>query len=345
MSGALGVGVIGLGVGESLAEAFNRHADCAVVALCDLDAGRLAQVGARYPGARRHRSAEALIDDPAVSIVVVASYDDHHAPQILRALKAGRHVFAEKPLCLSENEALDILAALQRAPELRLSSNTILRMSPRFRALRDEIAGGRMGKVFYAEADYNYGRLHKLTEGWRGRIPNYSVMLGGGIHLVDLLLWLLGTEVTEVCGYGNSIAGRAAGSGFAGHDLSAALLRFADGTVAKVAANFGCVTPHFHRLLVYGTQATFENALPDALRYVSRDPATPPERISAGYPAVGKGDLVPGFVDAVLRRGCAVVSERDVFAALATCFAIDRAIASGRPEPVRELWNVTGATA
>ena len=40
--------------------------------------------------------------------------------------------------------------------------------------------------------------------------------------------------------------------------LSVGLLRFADGTVAKTAANFGCVYPHFHRLSIYGTTATFE---------------------------------------------------------------------------------------
>jgi predicted dehydrogenase len=336
-----GVGVIGLGVGESLAAAFAAHPDCALVALCDLDEARLAQIGSRFPQARQYRSADALIDDPAVRIVVVASYDDHHAPQIIRALQSGRHVFAEKPMCVSEEQASSIRGALRKAPGLRLSSNTILRMSPRFRGLRDEIAAGRMGKVFYAEADYNYGRLHKLTEGWRGRIPDYSVMLGGGIHLVDLLLWLLDMPVVEVTGYGNAIAGREAGSGFKGHDLSVALLRFADGTIAKVVANFGCVSPHFHRLAVYGTNATFENALPDGLRYVSRDPAIPPEPVTTAYPGIGKGDLVPGFVDAVLGRGRAVVNEQDVFAALATCFAIDKAIATGRPQPVRDLWSMT----
>ena len=113
------------------------------------------------------------------------------------------------------------------------------------------------------------------------------------------------------------------------------LLRFADGTVGKVAANFGCVYPHFHRLSVYGTEATFENALPNALRYTSRDPGRAPEQVADGYPGMGKGDLIPSFVDAVLGRGQPIVSEKDVFSALSVCFAIDRAIASGRPEAVR----------
>ena len=51
---------------------------------------------------------------------------------------------------------------------------------------------------------------------------------------------------------------------------------------------------------------------------------------------MGKGDLIPSFVDALLGRGQPVVDEKDVFAALSVCFAIDRAIASGHPKPFAE---------
>ena len=88
-------------------------------------------------------------------------------------------------------------------------------------------------------------------------------------------------------------------------------------------------------LSVYGTDATFENALPNALRYTSRDPGRAPEQVADSYLGMGKGDLIPSFVDAVLGRGQPIVSEKDVFSALSVCFAIDRAIASGRPEAVR----------
>ena len=239
-------------------------------------------------------------------------------------------------MCVSESEAGAIREALARRPGLRLSSNTILRMSPRFRALRQEIADGRMGRVYYAEADYNYGRLHKLTEGWRGRNPHYSVMLGGGIHMIDLLLWLVGSEVVEVSGYGNALASRAAGSAFQGNDLAVGLLRFADGTVGKVAANFGCVYPHFHRLSVYGTEATFRECPAARLAlYLARSGAGARagcRRLSGRWERAisSRASWTPCWAE-----GQPIVSEKDVFAALSVCFAIDRAIASGRPEAVR----------
>ena len=54
--------------------------------------------------------------------------------------------------------------------------------------MRELIAAGELGELFHLEGDYDYGRRHKLTDGWRGRIPYYSVVLGGAIHMVDLLL-------------------------------------------------------------------------------------------------------------------------------------------------------------
>lgn len=333
----LGVGVIGLGVGAHLAAAFDHHPECRLAALCDQNEARLMEVGSQFPGAKRYRSAEEMIDDPGLQIVVVASYDHQHAFQILRALRAKRHIFSEKPICTTEAEAAAIREALAESPGLRLTTNTLLRASPRFLALHKEILRGNMGKLYYCEADYNYGRFEKLTRGWRGQSPRYSVMLGGGIHMIDLLLWLIGSPVIEVAAYGNAIAARSAGSAFSGNDLAVALLRFADGTVAKVAANFGCVFPHFHRLVLYGTKATFENALPDALRYTSCDPAVSPEHVVDAYPGMQKGALIPSFVDAIAGRGRAMVDEQDAFAALSVSFAIDRSLASGRPEAVNPI--------
>lgn len=328
----IGVGIIGLGVGERHAHAFHRHPECVIAALCDHDAVRLQALGAEFPGAHLHADAMALIDDPAVSVVSVASYDQDHHGQIVRALRAGKHVFAEKPLCLTVSELDDIRAAWRvGGGRVRLSTNTILRRSPRFTWLRQAISSGDLGRVYCIEADYVYGRLHKLTDGWRGSIPGYSVMLGGGIHLVDLVLWLTGERPIEVTAFGSGLA--SSGTKFQGNDMALALLRFESGMLAKIGANFASVHPHFHRLLVYGTRATFENAAEHAaeraLLWTSRDDAAAPEEVRQPYPAVDKGDMLPAFVDAVRGRGAPDVTEEEVFAAMATCLAADQSIAAG----------------
>ena len=173
------VGVIGLGVGERHAEAYAASPDCELVALCDLDQEKLDRAGERHPGVSVARSADELLDDGTIDALSIASYDSDHYEQVRRAIAAGKHVFVEKPLCQTEEQAREIHALLAAKPELVLSSNLILRLSPRFRLLKEWLGAGRLGTPYYLEADYEYGRLWKLTEGWRGDLDTYSVVLGG----------------------------------------------------------------------------------------------------------------------------------------------------------------------
>lgn len=330
---ALRAAVIGLGVGEQHAAGYDAHPDCRTVALCDLDAGRLAEVGARFPDCATTTDPAAIIDDAGIDVVSICSFDDAHHAQVTAALAAGKHVFVEKPLCVGRGELDTIRDAHVARPDLRLGSNLVLRRSPRFLDLRRRIRAGELGRLYLVEGDYNYGRLEKLTEGWRGRVPDYSVTLGGGVHIVDLLLWLTGERIVEVAAFGTGVATE--GTGYAGDDTRVALLRFASGMLGKVAANFACVYPHHHKLAVYGTRGTFENAPDGARLFTSRDPDDAPQRLETDYPGVAKHALIGNFVDAILGRAEADVTPEEIFACMDACLAIDEAVARGGPARVR----------
>ncbi len=319
----LKVGIIGLGVGERHIAGYREHPDCQVAALCDFDEGKRSEVAAKYPGVPMKASAEEVLDDPTIDAVSIATYDNYHSEQAARAIRNGKHVFVEKPVCLTEEEARRLRELLNEHPGLVLSSNLVLRMSPRFKTLKGMIESGDLGDLFYVEADYNYGRLHKLTEGWRGKLDFYSVVHGGAVHMVDLLLWLTGDSITEVQAFANAICSR--GTRFRFNDMVVSTVRFAGGVVGKISANFGCVMPHCHGLAVYGNRGTFINALDGARLYASRDPAQPPTEIRTGYPGVGKGDLIRSFVDAIIHGTRPVVTADDAFRAMSVCFAIERA--------------------
>lgn len=330
----LGVGIIGLGVGEQHIKGFRAHPNARVVALCDIDAAVRIRMKERYADLDIVADSETLIGDPRIDVVSIATYDDAHYNQVASALKRGKHVFVEKPLCLTVDEFRGIRSLLATRPDIVLSSNLILRRCPRFIELRSLIAQGTLGRLFHIEGDYLYGRLHKLTQGWRGDVANYSVTLGGAIHLIDLLLWLTNDRVRDVVAVGNGIA--SIGSRFGGVDMVTALLRFESGLTGKVSANFGSVYPHFHRLTVYGTEATFENGQSHGLLWRSRDSAAPEHMVSA-YPGAAKGDLIPSFVDAILRRGNALVEVSDVLATMAVGLAVDLSLAEGRMVKVAEI--------
>ncbi len=328
----LRVGVIGLGVGEAHIAGFEQDRRCRVTALCDIDGEHLAAVAARHPGKRTTTDPEMVLADPEIDLVSIASYDDAHAGQVIKAIAAGKHIFVEKPICFHDAEFAAISAALAANPSIRLSSNLILRRYPRFLRLKSLIEAGGLGALYYLEADYNYGRMEKIIQGWRGKLPFYSVVHGGGIHVIDLLLWLTGARPVDVVAMGTNIASRA--TDFRFNDTVAALLRFDNGAVAKVSANFPCVYPHFHDVTVFGTDATWRNGRDAARLYRSRDPDAAPDLLDDPYPGSLKGDLIPSFVTALLDGGKAEVECVDVLNAMAVSLAVERAAATGQPQRV-----------
>lgn len=312
-----------MGVGEKHIEGYKGHPDCEVVALCDFSDEKLAMARAKYPGVKLTHQADELLRDPEIDVVSIATYDNYHYQQIVQAINNDKHIFVEKPLCLYEGEAAHIRRLLQEKPDLKMSSNLILRMAPRFRRLKQMITDGDMGQLFYVEGDYNYGRLHKITDGWRGKIDFYSVVHGGGVHIIDLLLWLTGDRVVEVAAYGNNLS--SSDTSFRYNDMVVSILKFESGLIGKVAANFGCMSPHFHALSIYGTKATFVNGLKYGTLFESRDPTQAGRKITAAGHARHEGALVYSFVDSILNRSPAEVTEEDIFKTMSVCFAIEKA--------------------
>ena len=328
----LKAGIIGLGVGARHIQGFASHPDCRVSALCDIDPAKEKWAGEHHPECRFYRDAFDLIADPEVDIVSVASYDDVHYAQARAALKAGKHLFVEKPVCQRSEDLADLRELSEKRSDLRISSNLVLRLSPRFLWLKEQIRGHRLGRVYYMEGDYNYGRINKIVDGWRGGLDYYSVIQGGAIHVIDLLIWLSGELPAEVSVMGNGISTR--GTRFKFNDMAVGLVRFKNGMLAKVGANFACVMPHFHNLAVYGTKATFLNDLPDARFYTSREKDAAYQAVGQDYRSNKQGDLIYSFVDFIANWARPVVSIEDVFNSMSVCLAMDEAMDRPGPVPV-----------
>ena len=86
---ALRAAVVGLGVGERHIAGYERDPRCRVVALCDIDETRLAEVGARHPRCKLTSDPSEILTDPSIGVVSIASYDDAHYAQVMTALAQG----------------------------------------------------------------------------------------------------------------------------------------------------------------------------------------------------------------------------------------------------------------
>ena len=320
-AGLLGVGVVGLGVGEVHARAFAADPRCVLRWLYDPDRERAAALAAAVNDPGVADSFEQVLADPRVDIVAIASPDDVHFEQVMAALASRKHVFVEKPISRTLGELKRIKETLHESGR-HLASNLILRAAPLYRWLFDAIQAGELGDIYAFDGDYLYGRLHKITDGWRRDVENYSVMMGGGIHLVDLMLWLTGERPVRATATGNRIATR--GTAFRYRDFMAAQFDFPSGMVGRITANFGCVHRHQHVVRVFGTRATFIYDDAGARLHESRLPEAAARPVLLDSDAATKGDLIPPFVGRVLAGGGAGTAALD-FDSVCVCTAAERA--------------------
>ena len=144
-----------------------------------------------------------------------------------------------------------------------------MRYHPKFKKVKELINKKTIGKIYSIEGEYNYGRIEKLIKGWRGKIPFYSVVQGGGIHLIDLMIWITNSTPKEAISVGNKII--TSKSSFKFNDNNIAILKFKNDIIGKVTSNFSCVMPHHHTLKVFGSKGTIEVNKNEILLYKSRD--------------------------------------------------------------------------
>lgn len=332
----IGIAVVGMGVGEEHARALMSSKLCDLKWVYDLDSDKARAVAGKVGAGAIAKNFEDILEDPNVTAVVIASYDDAHFRQVMGAFKAGKHVFVEKPLCYTLDELLAVKEAwAKHEGKLKLSSNLVLRAAPLYRWLKEEIEEGVLGEIYAFDGDYLYGRIHKITEGWRGKVEDYSVMLGGGIHLVDLMFWLTDQRPSSVWCAGNAIATK--GTSFRYKDYVAAVLHFKSGMIGRITANFGCVHRHQHVIRVFGTKGTFIYDDSGSRWHGSANPDASPRVIDLPALPSSKGDLIEGFLSAIIHDEDLRPHTQNIFDVVSACIACDESLKQGREVEVQYL--------
>jgi predicted dehydrogenase len=136
----------------------------------------------------------ALLADPAIDAVVLATPHSQHAEQVIQAAAAGKHIFVEKPFTLDIAEAEAAVDATRRAGVvLALGHNR--RFLPAIHELKRLIDAGVLGEILHAEGNISAPAGYRLRPGgWRATAAESPAggMTGLGIHVVDALIHLAG---------------------------------------------------------------------------------------------------------------------------------------------------------
>jgi myo-inositol 2-dehydrogenase/D-chiro-inositol 1-dehydrogenase len=192
----------------------------------DVDAGR-AQAVADVTGAAVLADGFALIDDPSVDAVVIASHDSTHAELTLAAVNAGKPVLCEKPLAPTVAESAAVVAAERAAVgggTPLVSVGFMRRFDPGYVRMKDALIAGRVGPAVVV---HGYSRGVSSAPGATSELS----ITGSAIHEFDCVPWLLDSPISEVSWH----AGRQSSAvDPVLRDPQVLLLRTADGVLTTV---------------------------------------------------------------------------------------------------------------
>jgi predicted dehydrogenase len=146
------IGVIGYGYwGPNLVRNFSDQADATVTMVCDQRHERLAEAERRYPGVRVTTDPFALIANPAVDAVAVATPVGLHYELAMAALRAGKHVLVEKPMASSSDEASRLIDEAARRQAVLMVDHTFV-YTAAVQKMRELVTGAELGDVYYYDS-------------------------------------------------------------------------------------------------------------------------------------------------------------------------------------------------
>jgi myo-inositol 2-dehydrogenase/D-chiro-inositol 1-dehydrogenase len=201
----LGIGVIGAGVmgGDHARVVAGSVRGAEVRAIADADPARAAAVAQANGVGTVHSDPLALIAEPSVDAVLIASPDDTHVPYTLACIAAGKPVLCEKPLAPTAEGCIEVMAAEQKAGRRLVQVGFMRRFDPGYAAMRGERAGGAMGSPVMLHCAHR----NAVAPPW---FTSEMVITNSAVHEIDIVRWLLDDEYAAVTAFMRAGGGKPA---------------------------------------------------------------------------------------------------------------------------------------
>ena len=192
------------------------------VTVCDLDPGKLARIVQRYPSLNVTCHHEEVLANDDVDGVLIATPLVTHHPLAAEALRAGKHVFVEKPFTASSEQAVELIRLARRRERILMVGHTF-RYSPPVIKIKEILRRGELGRILYISSTRVNLGLHQ---------KDVSVVWDLAPHDLSMLLYWLDELPREVLCTGKDFVQKGI------PDVAFAFLRFRSGAIAHIQVSW-----------------------------------------------------------------------------------------------------------
>jgi predicted dehydrogenase len=335
--GMVRAAIVGLGRwGRSLVSSVQGKSEDIRFVIAHTRTRSSAEAFCRDAGVPLADSYAAIVADPGVDAVVLATPHSQHEAQLLQAIAAGKHVFVEKPITLTRASA-DTAVAAARQAGIVLAVGFTRRFHPAIGEVRARLEDGRLGALVAMVGQHTTSTGHFIApENWRAD-PAESpagAMTAVGVHLLDHMIEFGGPVRDVLC------ATKLYGAGPA-DDTTTILMRFASGVTGTIFCSVATATNF--SFTVYGTKGLAEVSRPNLQRFrfvpgsehAPTGPVTAPPDEIMEHP---KFDMLNAelttFARSIRERTTYPVGLDDVLHGMSVFDAVVRSAASGKVETV-----------
>jgi predicted dehydrogenase len=248
----LHVGVIGLqGYGNSYFQVFKQRSDVRELGVCDTNTEALAACAAAYDIPHTFTDYRELLALQELDAVFIATPHFLHHPMTMEALRAGKHVFCEKPLAITSSDA-DEMGRTARSVGKMLSCHYNQRVAFPTRLIRQVMSKALLGEVYQINASWMArwtGFMFDAETTWRQSMAKSGggIFIGRGSHLIDAVLYALGFP--QVRSIYATMSNRL--TGYEVDDFASANLQLKGGTTINLQCSYVAHAPDYGEKMEY----------------------------------------------------------------------------------------------
>ena len=250
-----------------------------VYAVASRDGDRAKEFAVKFNAPNVYASYQALVDDPAVDIIYIATPHPFHFEQAKLCLDHGKAVICEKPLTISYRQTAQLIE-LARLKKVFLMEAMWSRFIPALVKMKELVDAGEIGEIKFMHADFGFIAPPNMDQRTFNKSLGGGAQLDVGVYPMFLTLWLLGKP--------DYIKAFASIASTGADDNTAAMFGYKNGAVASIYSSF--VADSAKVAVITGTKGiiTIQEAWHKATHFtIRKNDATPPEIYEVPYPSNG----------------------------------------------------------